>query len=107
MTKNEAMRGRGPEERNLSRVTAALEPLRDLAIARAMDPRNVAKGGWLGVPTWLLALKVAEEAGELAKAVAQGTLAEVEHEAGDLVWSVAMLVAAVRVRSAVDSEGAP
>jgi NTP pyrophosphatase (non-canonical NTP hydrolase) len=77
-------------------VDATLAAVTILARSRALDPRNAAKGHWLQVPIWKLALQVAEEAGELAQAVLRQDDRAVDHEAGDLVWSTAMLVAAVR-----------
>lgn len=99
------MRGRGPAERNLSSITSALSRVRELALVRATDPKNETKPHWLMEHPLILALKVAEESGELIQAVMRNDVNGIDHEAGDLVWAVAILVDALRHNRREADEG--
>jgi NTP pyrophosphatase (non-canonical NTP hydrolase) len=78
--------------RSLSAVTSALSIVRDAALARALDPRNVAKGDWRAMTWPELRAKLEEETGELVASVeACEPIPRVLSEAGDVVWCVAMI----------------
>lgn len=84
------LRGRGPSERRLSDVTAAIDRVRSSALESAY--RNEGKPHWREESRETLALYLGEECGELMQALRRGTLDDVIREAGDLVLVVAMVV---------------
>ena len=91
MTEPDHLRGNALRGRNLSHVTEILEVVRRSAVDRACDDRNVAKGEWRDEPFAVLKDVLIGEVAELIDAAQNGTMDEVVHEAGDVVWCVAMI----------------
>jgi len=80
-------------ERLLIDVAIALDRVDGLAWERATDPKNAAKPHWADVTVLELALHLTEEVGELAQAIRRGAgSVAIDQEAGDVVWSTAMLL---------------
>lgn len=78
--------------RSLSVVTQALSRVRDAALERALDPKNVAKGDWRELSTTALLCIFDEEVREFWWAVEdREPLPRILSEAGDVVWTVAMI----------------
>ena len=88
-----ALRGNSLHGRSLSEVTSALSRVREAALDRALDPKNVRKGDWRLLSRDQLFALLAEETRELRWAVEdKEPLDRILSEAGDVVWCVAMIV---------------
>jgi hypothetical protein len=96
MTGQLPLRGSAIPPGRLSSASVALSRVRELGLQRALDPKNVAKGPWDGLEWQTLVDLLRAEVDELVEALESGDLPSVEHEAGDVVWCVAMLVDRVR-----------
>lgn len=92
MTEFNHLRGNALRGRSLWVVTEALSRVREAALERALDPKNVAKGPWEDIDPIHLGEMLEDEVRELLWAIEHGEpLPRILSEAGDVAWVVAMV----------------
>ncbi len=79
-------------QRDKKGVSAMLTRLMAHAYGRAVDPKNVSKGPWVDYTVDTAVNLVVDEVRELAEAVMAKNIQGVYLEAGDVVWSLAILI---------------
>lgn len=80
-------------DERIAEVRAAMSKLQSCVELVAMEPKNVAKGGWATSTPDELFVHAVEELGEVANAIRKGAdLYTLGKEIGDAAWCLAMLL---------------